>query len=254
MTETSPSDASTAAARRGPHAPSCDHNKYPIHDVLKTIVTTFTEGDSGDGAGVTDKHCDAGRGSCRVLELGAGTAEHAIYFTEQFSPKEIAVWQATDLETELPGMKLNLADADIDPVRCPDPIALSFTDSDDFWSSLSRNNSWDIVFTANTFHIAPWEACLSCCAKLHHVLTPGGFFVIYGPFNYNGTYTSESNARFDVWLKKNKSAQSAIRHFEEVKKALDAGGLTLYADHAMPENNHCLVFRKLGKNSENKSP
>lgn len=236
--------------RKGPHAPSCDHNKYPIHEVLKTLLHAPGPAEAND---TTNQVKPLLRRS-RVLELGAGTAEHAIYFTEQFHAEEIALWQTTDLASELPGMTLNLSEGNVEPSRCPLPKVLSFTDSEETWLSLNsevadhhkqlRPPSWDIVFTANTFHIAPWEACLMCCAKLQHVVVPGGFFVIYGPFNYNGTYTSESNARFDLWLKANKSAQSAIRHFEQVDKAMTDGGFSLFADHPMPENNHCLVFRK----------
>ena len=29
----------------------------------------------------------------------------------------------------------------------------------------------------------------------------GGVFALYGPFNYNGVFTSDSNQRFDEFLK-----------------------------------------------------
>lgn len=251
------------STRRGPHAPACDHNKYPIHDVLKTVITSPQHAQQLANKKSQADDAPSQRSRCRVLELGAGTAEHAIYFTDVFSFDEIALWQATDLADELPGMRLNLSDAGVSSERCPSPLPLSFTDNEETWRRLNCSSkvevnddatvvttssdggaSFDIVFTANTFHIAPWEACLTCCARLELVVAPGGYFVMYGPFNYNGTHTSESNARFDAWLKVNKSPQSAIRHFELVRDALGSGGFDLYADHAMPENNHCLVFQK----------
>jgi len=45
------------------------------------------------------------------------------------------------------------------------------------------------------------------------VLAADGLFLLYGPFNYGGRYTSESNARFDLWLK-DRDPQSGIKDFE----------------------------------------
>jgi hypothetical protein len=38
----------------------------------------------------------------------------------------------------------------------------------------------------------------------------------YGPFNYSGTFTTDSNRRFDGWLK-SRNAASGIRDFEAVR-------------------------------------
>jgi len=38
-------------------------------------------------------------------------------------------------------------------------------------------------------------------AGIGRVLQAGGMLCLYGPFNYGGNYTSDSNARFDAWLK-----------------------------------------------------
>jgi hypothetical protein len=69
---------------------------------------------------------------------------------------------------------------------------------------------------------------------------------VYGPFNYRGHYTSDSNAQFDAWLK-TRDPKSAIRDFEFVDALARAQGLTLAADHAMPANNRTLVWRRPGR-------
>ncbi|MBN8764416.1 MAG: DUF938 domain-containing protein, partial [Thiobacillus sp.] len=61
--------------------------------------------------------------------------------------------------------------------------------------------------------------------------------------NYNGRYTSESNARFDAWLKARDPA-SGVRDFETVDALARAQGLVLHRDIAMPANNRMLVWRK----------
>ena len=66
---------------------------------------------------------------------------------------------------------------------------------------------------------------------------------IYGPFNYRGDYTSESNARFDIWLGQQHPG-SAIRDFEQVDALARAAGFALLGDHPMPANNRLLAWVK----------
>ncbi len=60
---------------------------------------------------------------------------------------------------------------------------------------------FDVVFTANTFHIMHWKDCKSFMKLLGHRLREGSRAIIYGPFKYNGDSTSPSNADFDLELK-----------------------------------------------------
>ena len=73
------------------------------------------------------------------------------------------------------------------------------------------------------------------------VLRPGGVLCLYGPFNYGNAYTSESNARFDEFLKTRDPA-SGIRNFEDLDKLAGDNGLQLRQDHEMPVNNRLLVW------------
>ncbi|MDP1681550.1 MAG: DUF938 domain-containing protein, partial [Burkholderiales bacterium] len=70
-----------------------------------------------------------------------------------------------------------------------------------------------------------------------------GVLCIYGPFNYGGKFTSESNARFDAWLKA-RDPLSGVRDFEAVCAVAQKHGLVLQQDHTMPVNNRTLVFHK----------
>ena len=80
---------------------------------------------------------------------------------------------------------------------------------------------------------------------LENVLEPGGLMCVYGPFNYGGNYTSESNARFDQWLAA-QNPVSAIRDFEWVDGLARQSGLVLVEDYEMPANNRLLLWRKAG--------
>ena len=204
-----------------PYAESCDYNKFPIGSVFQKVVPANPP--------------------VAVLELGSGTGQHAAYFTEVFP--QITLWQPTDYASEHEGI---VAWTKGIPSVKP-PRALVFQDSPEQWQEAVHQDAglYDVVFTANTLHIAPWDECLTCIDRLPLVVKPGGAFVVYGPFNYGGKFTTESNERFDAWLKKHRSALSGIRNFEDVAGRLTASGFNLESDNEMPENNRCLVFRRL---------
>ena len=81
-------------------------------------------------------------------------------------------------------------------------------------------------------------------AGVGRLLAPGGLFALYGPFNYGGDYTAESNARFDRWLKE-LDPLSGIRDFETLDRLAGEAGMVLLGDHPMPANNRTLCWRKL---------
>jgi alkylation response protein AidB-like acyl-CoA dehydrogenase len=75
------------------------------------------------------------------------------------------------------------------------------------------------------------------------VLRKGGVFALYGPFNYGGKPTSESNARFDAMLR-GRDPASGRRNFEEINRLAAGAGLAFAEDNAMPANNRLLVWRR----------
>ena len=81
-------------------------------------------------------------------------------------------------------------------------------------------------------------------AGIGRVLEAGGCLCLYGPFNYGGNFTSESNARFDAWLK-SRDPESGVRDFEAVNQLAVSQGMVLLQDIAMPANNRTLVWRKV---------
>ena len=102
---------------------------------------------------------------------------------------------------------------------------------------------FDAVFSANTLHIMSWAEVERTFAGLAEILADSAKLIVYGPFNYNGQFTSESNAKFELWLKE-RGAHQGIRDFERVNALAAAIGLALVEDRAMPANNRCLVWRK----------
>lgn len=166
-----------------------------------------------------------------MLEIGSGTGQHAVHFAAAL-PR--LIWQTSDLEPGLPGIRLWIEEAGLP--NLPPPIALDVT-------GLWPHTSFDAIFTANTLHIMSWPQVRALFRALPAVLAPDALLAIYGPFNTNGRFTSDSNAAFDTWLKQ-RSPESGIRDFAAVDELARSIGFALVEDRPMPANNRTLVWRR----------
>lgn len=193
-----------------PYSESCEQNRAPILEVLQIELD----------------------GRQRLLEIGSGTGQHAVYFAPEFPGLS---WQTSDVAAMHAGIRAWLQDAGA--ANLLPPLALEVCR--DSWPP----TRFDAVYSANTAHImgAPEVECLF--AGVGRVLEPGGVFCLYGPFNYAGSYTSDSNARFDQWLQARDPA-SGIKDFETLQALAEQAGMTLKKDYAMPANNRTLVWSK----------
>ncbi|KAB7628390.1 DUF938 domain-containing protein [Alkalilimnicola sp. S0819] len=167
-----------------------------------------------------------------VLEIGSGTGQHAAWFAPALPH---LVWQPSDREENLPGIRAWCAEADCRNLR--PPLVL---DVDQPWPV----QACDYVFSANTVHIMGWASVERLFQGVGRYLAPGGLFVLYGPFHYGGRPTSESNAAFDAQLRRRDPAMG-IRDYEALNALAGRNGLEKVADHALPANNHALVWRRL---------
>jgi cyclopropane fatty-acyl-phospholipid synthase-like methyltransferase len=192
-----------------PHAPSCDRNREPILAVLREHLAYRT----------------------RVLEIGSGTGQHAVCFAQAMPH---LTWQTSDVAENLSGISQWLNDARL--TNTPSPVEL---DVNGEWP----NEKFDAVFSANTLHIMSWLEVERLFTQLPSVLTDDAVVAIYGPFNYGGRFTSESNAQFNRWLEE-RGPHMAIRDFEAVNALARSIGLQLVADVPMPANNRTLVWRR----------
>lgn len=166
-----------------------------------------------------------------MLEIGSGTGQHAVHFAAALPH---LTWQTSDLEASLPGMGLWLEEAGLP--NLPRPIALDVSGP---WPE----GRFDGIFTANTLHIMGWSEVRALFARLPAVLAQETVLVVYGPFNYDGRFTSASNAAFDAWLKR-RSPRSGIRDFAAVDELAGSIGFELVEDRPMPANNRTLVWRR----------
>jgi len=192
-----------------PLSEACERNKDPILGILRGAFAS----------------------SRRVLEIGSGTGQHAVYFARHL-PK--LRWQPSDTGDSIGALRARIEQegtANIAP-----PVLLDV-----------RSHPWpvtdiDSIFSANTLHIMSWEAVREFFRGVGALLATGGVLCVYGPFRYAGRYTSESNAAFDRYLQERDKA-SGIRDFEAVNELAQQESLELVGDHDMPAHNRTLVWR-----------
>lgn len=192
-----------------PHSSSCERNREPILGVLRKYFS--------------DRR--------NVLEIGSGTGQHAVHFAAALPQ---LIWQSSDRAENLPGIRAWLDEAALP--NTPVPLELDVGGS---WPS----GPYDAVFSANTLHIMAWPEVQRLFARLPAITTDDARLTIYGPFNYRGRYSSDSNAVFDEWLKA-RGAHMAIRDAEAIDALALAAGFRLLDDIAMPANNRCRVWRR----------
>ncbi|MEJ2360087.1 MAG: DUF938 domain-containing protein [Gammaproteobacteria bacterium] len=167
-----------------------------------------------------------------VLEIGSGTGQHAVFFAGELPHLQ---WYASDVADNLPGISLWLGEYTGSNLH--GPLSLDVTQPE--WPLQSAT----AAFSANTAHIMHWHMVQAMFAGIGRVLSAGGRFCLYGPFNYHGQFTSDSNARFNDWLKA-RDPGSGIRDLDDLITLAAAADLQLVRDHEMPVNNRILVWEK----------
>jgi cyclopropane fatty-acyl-phospholipid synthase-like methyltransferase len=191
------------------YSAACDQNKDPILKVIKPLLLNTKS----------------------VLEIGSGTGQHCVYFAKELP---YLTWQASDQSMYLPSISAWIDDAKL--ANTPKVLKLNV---DLNWPK----DKYQAIYSANTVHIMSWEMVLNFFKGVGQVLDKGGIFILYGPFNYQGQYTSQSNANFDLFLK-NADPLSSIRDFEALNQLAQKVGLSLVNDFAMPANNRILCWEK----------
>ena len=193
------------------YSAACERNRDPILQVLRKILSD----------------------SRQVLEIGSGTGQHAVYFAAQLPHLQ---WQTSDLEHNHVSILAWMKECACANLLAP--LVLDMAGSR--WPTAQ----FDAVFSANTCHIMAWQEVQAMFHGVGQLLPTGGVLAVYGPFNYDGQFTSPSNQRFDASLREF-AAHMGIRDFAAVDALARQAALQLEQDIEMPANNRLLVWRKV---------
>lgn len=196
-----------------PHAPATDRNRDAILEILSDELADRT----------------------KVLEIGSGTGQHAVFFSERLPH---LTWQTSDVEDNHGGIKSWIDFAKVRNVIGPLEIDVEVTNVID--------GNFDVVYSANTAHIMSMHA-VTCMFELVGSLLPvSGKFCLYGPFNREGEFTSESNATFDASLR-SRNPLMGLRNLEELDALAERHGMQRTSLYAMPANNFLVIWRRSDK-------
>ena len=199
------------AAQTLPFSAACERNKDPILDILRPYLENIDS----------------------ALEIGSGTAQHAVHFAAQCPH---LFWQTSDQTEYLAGIRAQIQNSGL--INLPAPLCVDVQHTD--WSALT---AYPLIFTANTLHIMNEQQVMAFLIGARQVCKKEGWLAIYGPFKYDGVFTSPSNYQFDQSLRA-RGQGSAIRDFVWISGLAEAQGFELANDHVMPANNQLLIWQR----------
>jgi cyclopropane fatty-acyl-phospholipid synthase-like methyltransferase len=194
-----------------PFSEACERNKGPILEVLRVAFADRTQ----------------------VLEIGSGTGQHAVHFAAQLTH---LTWHPTEQLAYLADLASRVKLEGTRNLRQPTVL--------DVKQSIWPLRSVDALYSANTLHIMSWAEVEAMFRGVDAVLSPHGVVCIYGPFRYEGRYTSESNRDFDLMLK-DRDPLSGLRDMTDVGALAGRHALRLRVDHDLPANNRLLEFVRI---------
>jgi Protein of unknown function (DUF938) len=151
----------------------------------------------------------------QVLEIGSGTGQHAVHFAAHLAH---LTWHPTEQLAYLADLASRVKLEGTRNLRQPTVLDVKQT----IWPLRS----------------------VDAFRGVDAVLSPHGVVCIYGPFRYEGRYTSESNRDFDLMLK-DRDPLSGLRDMTDLDALAGRHSLRLRVDHDLPANNRLLEFVRL---------
>lgn len=202
-------DAPEPAADRRMSAPSALRNMAPLLELLRA-------------------HAPA---TGRVLEIAAGTGEHALAFSKALPGLD---WQPTDLAPDrlasIEAWRLTEGPANLRP-----PVALNAALPG--WDA--AHGPADMILLVNLLHLISGSEAQAVLTGIRGALAPGGTAFLYGPFLREGQATSDGDAAFDASLR---AQDPAIGYKDLAWVCAQLAPLTVSIT-AMPANNLMLIVR-----------
>jgi hypothetical protein len=196
------------------HAPATERNREPIAAVLAEELPA----------------------SGTLLEIAAGTGEHAVFFAERFPA---LMWQPTDPSAQALA-SIAAYRADYPGTNLAAPLLLDAA-APESWPVAEA----DAIVCINMVHISPWAATQGLFRGAARLLGSGGSggpLILYGPYLEEGVETAASNLQFDASLKA-RNPLWGLREAAAVDALAAQNGMARSARYALPANNIVLVYR-----------
>lgn len=194
------------------HAESTRRNRNPILGILKKEI----------------------EGSKKLLEIGSGTGQHAVYFSKKMPQ---ILWQTSDRSINHESINYWIKRYNLKNLLLPLDIEIGVNEK-------NINDMFDCVFSSNTSHIMSLENVKRLFALVGKVLNKNGKFFLYGPFKINLEFTTRSNEDFHQKLKAENKLMG-LRDIEELDNYAIENNMQNHAFYEMPANNYLSIWKKL---------
>ncbi len=168
-----------------------------------------------------------------VLEVAAGTGEHAVFMARRFPS---LAWQPSDRAPDA----LRSVDAWAREADCANLLPAIALDG--------AARDWPIAQAAavvciNMVHISRWAATVGLFRGGAKILPRGAPLILYGPYREDGLDTAPSNLAFDRSLRERDPAWG-LRTVAAIDRLAARWGFERTRRHEMPANNLVLVYRR----------
>merc|ERR1712176_1189026 len=116
----------------------------------------------------------------------------------------------------------------------------------------TKNVKYDMIFAVNVFHCVSFECWQRFIRHSFYNLlnfdNSNRMLLLYGPFNIDGEYTSESNKEFDTFMKETGGNKDYyLKDITEMECTANEYSMELTETIPMPSNNFCFVFTTMDK-------
>ncbi|MGR9072303.1 MAG: DUF938 domain-containing protein [Gammaproteobacteria bacterium] len=190
-------------------------NRDPILEVLKQELPK----DAGD-----------------VLEFASGSGMHINYFAPHF--QHLTFYPSDKDQEVFENIQKLVVKHGNENVSKPTHLDLTQPDT---WRHLKKN-SFSSIYCINIFQVAPISIADGMMECASYLLKEDGFLLIYGPFQVEGRFTTDSNQEFHETLSSYGVSEWGLKDVADLKKAAAKYGLELKKQIDMPANNFSLIF------------
>ena len=173
-----------------------------------------------------------------VLEIGAGTGQHAGAFSLAFPHLD---WWPSD---PIPDHRASITDwARFLKAPGLGPLDL---DAGADWAEdpqITAISPLAAILSMNVIHISPMDVAKGIIRGAGKALAPDGLLFFYGPFFVSEDPISDGNREFDARLRA-RDPRWGIRDTDDIGKLGQDAGLNEMSIQPMPANNQLVVLRK----------